>query len=209
MSDGGINPWKVQTIKLNGPVGDYSKLREPLLPPKGKTWHQDEATKEWQLVDKNTQQKQDNEVAAAVVIESDEPLSCSPLLKKDAVKGIHYLEHEIQPTDTFQGICLTYRITGTKLRQVNMFSGTNLKLAPSKLIIPVETHPDGKTTIDAYHIRKAYYNSKEGKVHAFLAEFFPSLKPKEAKYYLEMTDYNLEQAIVEAREDLEWEKNKD
>ena len=62
-----------------------------------------------------------------------------------------------------------------------MFSGTNLKLAPSKLIIPIEKHPDGKTTIDAYHIRKAQYNSEEGKVQAFLAEFFPSLKPKEAK----------------------------
>ena len=121
MSDGGINPWKVQKITENGPAGDYSNLREPLIPPKGKTWNKDDATNEWHLVDKNTQQKQHDDVATAVVVESDEPLTCSPFLKKDAVKGIHYLEHEIQPTDTFQGICLAYKITATKLRQVKYF----------------------------------------------------------------------------------------
>ena len=42
--------------------------------------------------------------------------------------GILY--HEVLPTDTFQGICLKYKITPTELRRANKMMGSNLSLAP-------------------------------------------------------------------------------
>ena len=47
-----------------------------------------------------------------------------------------FMEHQVQPTDTFQGICLRYKITPTELRQANWFGGSNLSLAPNPLCIP-------------------------------------------------------------------------
>jgi len=218
MAEGGVLPWKVQTIKENGPVADYSKLSQPLIAPKGMVWHQDKVSKEWSLIEKDTEKARlgdgiasTNEASLSssselkkrsflkkkisfkkrIDVDVAVPIADIPIadkiaqdklkhIKKDAVKGVDYVEHLIQPSDTFQGLCLTYNISATKLRQVNMFSGTNLKLAPSKLIIPIESKTD-KLRIDAYEIRKKEYNAKEGKVHAFLAEFFPKLKEKEAR----------------------------
>ena len=49
--------------------------------------------------------------------------------------GMQY--HTIQPaTDTFQGICIKYRITATELRRANNMLGTNLQLSPKRLLIP-------------------------------------------------------------------------
>jgi len=181
MAEGGMLDWKRQVITQNGPVADYSQLRQPLIPPKGLKWQKDEQTKEWSIVSKT--------VDSAIPIEDnnqnknsnnpDKPTS--QLKQKDAVKGKDFLEHFIQPTDTFQGICLTYHISGTQLRQANIFSGTNLKLAPNPLIIPLEDSNSAK--IDVYHVRKHQYDSQEGKIHQFLAEVCPqfSMNRKEAK----------------------------
>lgn len=51
----------------------------------------------------------------------------------------HHVQHVILPEeDTFDGICLRYGITPTQLRQANGgFSGTNLRLAPATLNIPL------------------------------------------------------------------------
>ena len=48
--------------------------------------------------------------------------------------GIQY--HEVLSTNTFQGIYLRYKVTPTELRRANKMLGSNLKLAPEKLIIP-------------------------------------------------------------------------
>lgn len=61
------------------------------------------------------------------------------------------LYHVVQPTDTLQGICLRYRITPTELRQGNMFSGSNLALAPSKLLIPTTSSSSNKTLGSTMH----------------------------------------------------------
>lgn len=197
MAEGGQLPWKTQTIVENGPSADYSKLSEPLIPPKGMIWQKDTTTREWTLVPDTTKEESKQMEADTGVKVTSSPL----VLKKDALKGEDFVEHIVQPTDTFQGICLAYKISATKLRQANLFSGTNLKLAPSKLIIPVD-----KSSIDTYYVRKHQYDSKEGKVHKFLEEFFPSLREKEARFYLDMADYDLDAAIADAREDLQWEK---
>lgn len=61
--------------------------------------------------------------------------------------GVKELYHLVQPSDTLQGICLRYGITPTELRQSNMFSGSNLALAPSRLRIPLPLSSDKKRTM--------------------------------------------------------------
>jgi len=91
------------------------------------------------------------------------------------ILGVDYVEHVILPSDTFQGICLAYKISATRLRQVNHFSGNNLSNAPKKLIIPLT-----KKALRSGFIRVQDKESQEYKLHAFIAEV-PSLKESEAK----------------------------
>jgi LysM repeat protein len=82
------------------------------------------------------------------------------------VLGVDYVEHVILPTDTLQGICLAYKISSTRLRQANHFSGNSLLLAPKKLVIPLS-----KKALRSGFIRVQDTDAKEYKLHAFLAEF--------------------------------------
>jgi hypothetical protein len=119
-----------------------------------------------------------------------------------AVEGIHYLVHTIVPSDTFSGLCLRYRIQPHVLRRVNRFSGTNLRLAPHELIIPLG--PDGQG-LNGGTVREQNRNCPEFKVHALQGEV-PSLRRAECKAYLEMAEWDLAEAIRAAREDEEWEE---
>ena len=94
------------------------------------------------------------------------------------VLGVDYVEHVILPTDTLQGICLAYKITSTRLRQANHFSGNSLLLAPKKLVIPLS-----KKALRSGFIRVQDTDAKEYKLHAFLAEF-ADLSMTEAKAYV-------------------------
>jgi hypothetical protein len=79
--------------------------------------------------------------------------------------GLDYTEHIVLPTDTLQGICLAYQISATRLRQLNHFSGNNLMMAPKKLIVPFS-----KRAIRSGFVKVQDQDSKEYKLHAFLAE---------------------------------------
>jgi len=114
--------------------------------------------------------------------------------------GVDYEEHIVLPTDTLQGICLAYRIHATRLRQVNRFSGNSLLLAPKRLIIPIS-----KKALKNGTIRVQDRDSPEFKIHFFHSEF-PRLGITGAKAYLELADWNLEDAITSAKEDGEWEQ---
>ena len=116
------------------------------------------------------------------------------------VLGVDFVEHVVLPGDTLQGICLRYKINPTKLRQANRFSGTNLHLAPKRLIIPLTS------SNKAHSIRIQDMESKDCKIHSFLAEY-PRLNATEAKAYLELADWKLMEAIASAREDQEWEND--
>jgi hypothetical protein len=94
------------------------------------------------------------------------------------VLGVDYVEHVILPTDTFQGICLAYKIHGTRLRQANGFSGNSLSLAPPKLLIPLS-----KKALQSGFIRVQDTDAKEYKLHAFLAAM-PNMSMTEAKAYV-------------------------
>lgn len=182
MAEGGLLSWKTQKVIQNGPVEDYSRLGLSLPPPPdGHVWNKNEATREWKLVPDPSQER----------------------IKKMAEEdlGDHdFVEHVILPTDTFQGLCIKYKISDVRLRQTNMFSGRNLKLAPKILIIPVK-----KKLVEAGKIRLQDKSSSEYKMHAFLA-VFPDMMPSEAKYYLDMNDNVIEKALEDAREDLQWER---
>lgn len=119
------------------------------------------------------------------------------------VLGVDYLEHVVLPTDTFQGICLAYKVSATHLRQANHFSGTSLSLAPKRLLVPIS-----KKALRSGYIRVQDTDAKEYKLHAFQAEF-PDFSLAEVKAYLELADWHLADAMRSAREDNEWEQEMD
>jgi LysM repeat protein len=57
--------------------------------------------------------------------------------------GDEYMEHVVLPTDTLQGLCLAYKLSATRLRMINGFSGNSLQMAPKKLRIPTPTKSSG------------------------------------------------------------------
>lgn len=124
--------------------------------------------------------------------------------EKVAVANVDYLVHTVLPTDTLPGLCLRYRTKATILRQLNKFSGSNLHLAPSKLIIPLG--PDGQKLLDAGSMRAQDQTTPEYKLQAFLTEF-PHLTQSERRAYLEMSDWDLDEAMRSAREDESWERS--
>ena len=111
--------------------------------------------------------------------------------------GEEYLEHVVLPTDTLQGLCLAYKISATRLRMINGFSGNSLQLAPKKLRIP------SPTTKAGIMIRTQDKTSREYKLYAFCAELI-SMELVEAKAYLDLSNWDLEEALRSAREDDGW-----
>ncbi|CAB9511130.1 expressed unknown protein [Seminavis robusta] len=118
------------------------------------------------------------------------------------VLGVDYVEHVILPTDTMQGICLAYKISASRLKRANHFSGETLAVAPKKLVIPIS-----KQAMRQGYLRVQDTDSKEYKLHALQAEFPQQcLGVTEAKAYLELADWALPAAMQSAREDFGWEK---
>ena len=209
---------------------DYADIQQPLATPKGARWLKDKDG-HWSLVrdDSGDKSKRKYKLAVGEVwhVRGNRPaptLVPIPLEKnkpavgndapdenaeKDeqeehptAVEGLHYLVHTITPSDTFSGLCLRYRIKPHELRRVNRFSGSNLRLAPHTLIIPLG--PDGQG-LNGGKVREQNRNCPEFKLHALQGEI-PSLRHAECKAYLELAGWDLAEAIKAAREDEEWEK---
>ena len=91
------------------------------------------------------------------------------------ILGVDYLEHVVLPTDTLQGICLAYKVSASRLKRANHFTGETLAVAPKKLVIPIS-----KQAIRQGYLRVQDTDSKEYKLHAILAEL-PMLGITEAK----------------------------
>ena len=90
-----------------------------------------------------------------------------------------YVEHEVKPMDTFQGICLKYNVSPTTLRQYNNFSGSNLRLGPEILIIPISLETLTTRGISARPIERT---TEQINIASFL-EYFPKgrVNRREAK----------------------------
>mmetsp|Transcript_37687 Transcript_37687/g.80508 ORF Transcript_37687/g.80508 Transcript_37687/m.80508 type:complete len:541 (-) Transcript_37687:510-2132(-) len=111
--------------------------------------------------------------------------------------GEPYVTHVVLPTDTLQGLCLAYKISATRLRMENGFSGNSLQMAPKKLRIPAPPRVKGTTTT---MMRTQDRTSAEFKLYAFVAEM-PTMELVEAKAYLDLSNWDLEEALRSARED--------
>jgi len=195
MVDGGLFSWKVWKVQKShsrlSHGNDYNIIRKPLPEPKNLKWIRDEKTHEWFLVPKD--QSQEKIVPSATFSSLSDT---SNNINKNEVG--HVFEHIVLPTDTFSGLCLQYKTTATKLRQFNIFSGTNLKLAPAKLLIPV-------TRKNRHRVRAQDRSSHEFLIHLLLAEV-PELRCRRtALAYLSLTEWESRKAIEQASEDLRWE----
>jgi LysM repeat protein len=116
------------------------------------------------------------------------------------ILGVDYVEHVCLPTDTLQGICISYKVSASQLRRANHFSGT-LHSAPKKLLIPLS-----KQALRTGFIRVQDTDNKEYKFHKIQAEY-PDISATEAKAYLELADWELKDALQSAKEDQEWENS--
>lgn len=217
MSEGGIFPWKLQKIKqpkngLPGTCG-YTDLSKPLPdPPKDQMWVQDEDTKEWNLVP--VADTSSDAVAVARLVDTTDAAAASELelactaipvavMPATAIKpnttaaGIRY--HEVLPTDTFQGICLRHKVTPMELRRANKMLGSNLKLAPSKLVIPTNNRNENMNKRSP---------TKEEKIVSLLSKVSRITENKlsysEARAYLDIADWDIDCAIENVNEDFDW-----
>lgn len=104
--------------------------------------------------------------------------------------------HTILPTDNLRGICLKYNVTVTSVRQLNQFSGDNIK-GFTRLRIPVK---NGRNEIR--------YDEREAGEEALLREFrrYTQLHPTEARFYLEDNGWDLDLAIQSFIEDSHFEE---
>jgi hypothetical protein len=227
MSEGGLYPWKRQQLRVPK-TANYKDIQEPISLPKDKAWCRDPQTREWSVVDL---EHQTDGVNVAVAIPVAEPMDQDKKVHKDGgrseadidiyeatiVKTDDYskeehnpISHAVLSTDTFQGICIRYSITPTELRKFNKFSGSNLALAPSTLIIPHDhcgkkkqpqlLTPEQKKLQQVQTFLKAFRKKRDEDTGMMVFE------TKEAVAYLEISDWNVDEAIQDARNDYGWEK---
>jgi len=196
-------PWKIQKLNL-APSLSYDSIHKPLKAPKGKRWNFDSLNKEWSLVDavvSSSASSSSSILVDAVVITEDK------IKNKDGTTNVTtktinhdplspFVEHHIQyATDTFQGICLRYKITPLELRRANSgFTGENLHLVPNPLKIP---RTDIMTT-DAEAVPVSNHNQAVG---ILLKECRGMMSRSEAKAYLMLSDWDLTEALENAKED--------
>eukprot|EP00571_Detonula_confervacea_P011603 CAMPEP_0172307166 /NCGR_PEP_ID=MMETSP1058-20130122/8078_1 /TAXON_ID=83371 /ORGANISM="Detonula confervacea, Strain CCMP 353" /LENGTH=225 /DNA_ID=CAMNT_0013019255 /DNA_START=63 /DNA_END=740 /DNA_ORIENTATION=- len=220
MSAGGLyKPWSAQKIRLpqNGLPGTcrFADLSKPLPdPPKGQMWVQDESSREWKLLPVVTatadavavahRSKTDGtEVADASgnVVCTAAPVAveyATPIKQNDTAAGIRY--HDVLPTDTFQGICLRYKVTPTELRRANNLLGSNLKLAPEKLVIP-SNNKNQRLNFDGTPTKEEQIASLVSKVSRITKN---KLSYSEARAYLDIQNWDMNDAIENVREDFGW-----
>ena len=177
MSEGARFPWKIQKLNL-APSLSYDCMHKPLQAPKGKSWSFDPVNKEWSLVTSENQ----NPVTVDAVAYNDDPLAT-------------VVEHHITPSDTFQGICLRYKVTPLELRRANGgFTGENLNLVPNPLKIPCNVPVAEEVNAKAKALNKS-------QVEAALLKECRSMSRTEARAYLMLSDYDLAEAFQNAHDD--------
>lgn len=204
MAEGGHLPWKRQVIDVSrGPVADYSNLRKPLPPPpRGFEWRREE-NGEWKLLDQSLTPAVSGLGGGDDKDAEEEEKSADSVKKQQPCEGVDYVFHTVLPSDTLAGLCLRYKVSATKLRQANKFSGSNLLLAPARLIIPLRSG----TVLNVNAIQLQDTNSSEYKLQIFLTEF-PHLRQSERRAYLELNDWSLADAMRNAADDDAWEQDK-
>jgi len=121
-------------------------------------------------------------------------------------RGEQNIIHEVSPTDTLEGIVIRYGVSKDAIRMANEFSGDEVYMRKT-LVIP-------KTKGPLYHyIDPREYNEVQ-KLYA-IDMLIIWIKAKyndqksysvEAKYYLELHNYNLNAAFKDFEDDIEFER---
>jgi hypothetical protein len=200
MPEGGILPWKIQKLNV-APSLSYDSIHKPLKAPKGKRWNYDSTENEWSLVSETTASDESVVVDAIVIREDDNDKTSNTnanttMTLDDTSSSSPFVEHKIESSDTFQGICLKYKITPLELRRANGgFSGQNLQLVPNTLKIPRSNYNIMTTSAEATPI-----NTEKDAV-SILRRKCHGMSASEAKAYLMLSDWNLTEAIENAKED--------
>ena len=173
MTEGGLFAWKIQKLNL-APTLTYDSIQKPLKAPKGRQWIFDPVHKEWSLEEKE-------ETSSSVPKTLDSP----------------YIEHIVTSSDTFQGICLRYKIKPLELRRLNGgFTGENLSLVPNPLKIPRRKD----MTIDK-KVDDAPRALTQDEVVGILLKECRSMNRSEARAYLMLNDWDFAKALENACED--------
>lgn len=181
------------------PTLSYDSIYKTLKAPKGKRWNYDPGTKQWSLVAAEKPANPSPVAVNAVVVAEDETenhkgatVTTAAIIDKDPSSP--YLEHRIEPSDTFQGICLRYKITPLELRRANgSFTGENLCLVPSLLRIP-RSEPTAMVVEGASGLTQS-------DVTGILLRECRGMVRSEARAYLMLSDWDLDEALENARED--------
>lgn len=113
--EGGMLPWRTQTIVNNCPDIAEACAKSLPPPPSGFYWERKEENGDWVLLSIPKNFAEDGAIVFT-----------NPSI----------LEHVVMPGDTLQGICLRYRVSAVDLRRANMFSGNNIQFKTS-LLIPI------------------------------------------------------------------------
>ena len=211
MSEGARFPWKLQKMQP-APTVSYNNIRKPLRAPSGKQWFFDKTAKEWSLVDvpKTIVDDVPYVIDADVVVDAlavDE--NGNPVGEGDSDAATWgtapYLEHLVQPTDAFEGICLRYKLTPSELRRANNFTGTNLHLAPNPLKIPtvnIKTTNAEATALGGDLAEGLPHALTTEQVIMLLRKECPTLSKSEARAYLELNDWEISEALENAHDDM-------
>lgn len=192
MAEGGILPWK--SNRDNTVYADYSNLQKPLHnPPVGFSWIRPDNKGEWELLNEATGERISH-------IEDLPPLN----LRQKTVEAIKvenlpdYIEHVVMPEDTFQGICLRYKVKANMLRRCNNFTGDHFH-TEKILRIPTEQL---RNTPGAVFLPQ----TRTDDVLVQLLRGETGLGAIEARLYLEDNEYDLDKAHAAWKADEEWEE---
>ncbi len=113
--------------------------------------------------------------------------------------------HQVKENDTLVGISLRYDIAVDLIRMANDFTGDDIYFK-KEIIIPYTNGMIYKDKLPATE-----QEQKEGKIVLMNQALVEKYKDQptyreEAKYYLEITSYDLEKALDEFEEDMKFEK---
>lgn len=191
-------PWKIQKLNL-APSLSYDCIYKPLKAPKGKRWNFDPIHKEWSLVATEKHPPSSSIIVDAVVITGGKDGNDAvATIKKNNDTLSPFVMHYITPSDTFQGICLRYKVTPLELRRANGgFTGENLNLVPN----PLKIRDAMITAAVAEEVKDGPQPLTQSQVVGVLLKECRDMSRSEARAYLMLSDWNLAEALENAHED--------
>ena len=128
-----------------------------------------------------------------------------------AMRGLpagQYSIHQVQPNDTLDRVCLLYDVPKDAIRKANNFTGDEIYMK-RELIIPGSAGP-----VFRVNLAQTEEKRKQDMVELFSIHIKEKLKTfgsyqAEAKYYLEMHNYEYSKGIEEFEEDLKFENEQE